>query len=129
MISFEYVLKEDIPKIWNKIQPMLERAVKLDPDKYNIEDVKAVLEDGTYTLWVSHDKKNENILGVLTTRFMEFPNSNGIGIDFIAGTRMKDWIEIGHKTIEKYARKNNCKFIQGFVVAKRGKAWDKFIGL
>ena len=34
MIQFKPIVKEDVPKYWDRIEPLLNKAVKLDADTY-----------------------------------------------------------------------------------------------
>lgn len=125
MIQFKPIAKEDVPKYWDRIEPLLNKAVKLDSDTYGIENLKFALEKGTtYSVWVAYDDEDHrNILGAITTRILKVASGRrGISIDFIGGTRMRDWIDIGHETIENLAKYNNCSFIQGY----GRRAWEKY---
>ena len=125
MIQFKPIVKEDVPKYWDRIEPLLNKAVKLDADTYGIESLKLALEQGTtYSVWVAYDDEDSrNILGAITTRILKVASGKrGISIDFIGGTRMRDWIDIGHETIENLAKYNNCSFIQGY----GRRAWEKY---
>ena len=124
MIKFEPISKEDILKFWDKLEPLLNKAVLLDQDTYGIENLKLSLQKGTYSVWVAYDDEDSrSILGAITTRIITVASKRkGISIDFIGGTRMKEWIDIGHETIENLAKHNDCAFIQGY----GRRAWEKY---
>jgi len=122
VIKFGHIKKEDISIYWDRLEPLLNKAVLLDSDSYGIESVKLALEQGTYAVWIAYDDE-DNILGAVTTRIMGVPSGRkGISIDFIGGTHMKDWIDTAHETIEDYAKNVNCNFIQGY----GRRAWEKY---
>ena len=121
MIKFQAVRVEDIPRGWSVIEPLLNRAAKVDHNNYGIKNIKRACELGNYLVWLAYDDEDkENPLGAVTTRVVEHPGGNGLALDWIGGTRMKDWINIGHETIERYAKENNFKFIQGY----GRRAWE-----
>ena len=124
MIKFQPVNKKDILKFWDSLEPLLNKAVLLDSDTYGIESLKLALQQGTYSVWVAYDDESpRDILGAITTRILKVASGRkGISIDFIGGTRMREWIDIGHESIENLAKTNNCSFIQGY----GRRAWEKY---
>ena len=45
-------------------------------------------------------------------------------MDFIGGTRMKEWLPQAQKTIEQFAVDNNCSHLEGY----GRKAWGRWLG-
>ena len=113
MIKFLPIKKEDILKYWDKLETHLNKAVKLDPDKYDIESIKNAAITGNYKVWVVFDDKNPNeVFASVATRILKFPKGNILNIEFVGGSRMKEWLEITHKTLEDYARSEGCISMQ-----------------
>ena len=122
MIKFGHINKEDIPLYWDRLEPLLNKAVILDSDTYSIESVKLAVEQGTYAVWIAYDN-DDNILGAITTRVMVVPSGKrGISLDFIGGARITDWIDMGQEMIENYAKEIKCDFIQGY----GRRAWERY---
>jgi hypothetical protein len=44
-------------------------------------------------------------------------------MDFIGGTRMKEWLPMAQRTIEKFARDNNCLHLEGY----GRRAWKRWL--
>lgn len=98
--------------VWNDVAPMLERAIKTARGKCTIDDVLAGVKNGSYLLWVVFI--DDEIVAAITSRVIEYPRCKAMALDWIAGKRMKDWIETANETMVIHARHNGCTHMEGY---------------
>ncbi len=110
-----------IKEKWDKIAPILNKAVCLSPTKIDIDDVLSASLAGSYLVWVVTDQ--EKIIAVVTTRLVPYPKGNAMALDFVAGDRMKECTNLVLTTIEDHAKHNKCIHLEGF----GRKAWGRYL--
>jgi hypothetical protein len=59
----------------------------------------------------------------MTTRVIEYPERKALAMDFIGGSRMKEWLPEAQRTLEKFAKDNNCLHLEGY----GRKAWKRWL--
>ncbi|MGC4008870.1 MAG: hypothetical protein QM805_07765 [Pseudomonas sp.] len=91
---------------------MLDKAVQTARGKCTIDDVLAMIKEGTYVLWVVFiDNK---IVAALTSRIVDYPRRKAMALDWIGGTRMKQWFGPVHRQMVIHARHNGCTHMEGY---------------
>ena len=112
-----------LPDVWPHVAPLLDKAVSLSPELIKIQDVYEAALSGAYVIWVALDEENGEFAGVITTRIISYPRCKAMAMDFIGGTRMKEWLEMAHEAIEEHAKRNDCTRLEGY----GRRAWSRFL--
>jgi len=112
-----------LPKVWQHIAPLLNKAVRLSPELLRINDVYEACLKGVYVVWVALDEDSGEFVGVISTRIIDYPRRKALAMDFIGGSRIKEWLEMAQEAIEEHARRNGCSHLEGY----GRRAWSKFL--
>lgn len=112
-----------LPKVWQHVAPLLNKAVRLSPEIIRINDVYEASLKGAYVVWVALDEESGEFIGVITTRIIDYPRRKALAMDFIGGSRMKEWLAMAQEAIEEHARRNDCSHLEGY----GRRAWSKFL--
>ena len=67
--------------------------------------------------------ENKKVIAAITTRIIEYPGKRGMAMDWIGGTRMLEWLPMAQRTLQKFAKENNCTHLEGY----GRKAWSKVL--
>ena len=108
--------------VWPQIEPILARAVKTLKGKFFVADIKEAAKKGDLAVWGVFDE--QKIVASFTTRIIAYPAGNAMALDWVAGTRMKEWLADGLKLMEKYAKEYNCRHLEGY----GRNAWSRVMG-
>lgn len=119
---FTIVPKEQLPHVWHDVVKVLEKSVDTSGGKFQMIDILKGILDDLYVLWVVIDDKDE-IVAAATTRLIVYPGKLGMALDWVGGTRMKEWSDLLMETIMEYARAHNCTHIEGY----GRKAWGRYL--
>lgn len=124
-MKFIPIMKEHIDSMWDFIEPTLHRAVGLTPDRIDTQDVYDGAKQGIYLLWIVFEEVDDQrfIQAVITTRVIEYPKTKALAIDFVAGTRMKEWLPVVMPILEELGKNNGCTHIEGY----GRRAWFKYL--
>ena len=119
-MMFSAVPKEVIDIVWDDAKKLLEPAVETAKGKMTIKDVYEFIKRDIYNLWVVME--DTKIVAVVTTRVIQYPESRALALDFIGGKKMKHWLPKAQKVINKFARDNGCRHLEGY----GRKAWIRW---
>lgn len=124
-MQFIPIPKDHVESMWQHVEPILQRAVGLTPDRIDTKDVYEGAKKGAYLMWlVTEERDNiQYIQAVLTTRIADYPKSKALCIDFVAGTRMKEWLPVVMPVLEELGKTNGCSHIEGY----GRRAWTKYL--
>ena len=89
-----------------------------------IDVLKGVFDD-VYVLWVVMDEE-DNIIAAFTTRLLVYPQRKGLALDWVGGTRMKEWEDQLISTMRKYANELGCSHLEGYGRKAWGRALKKY---
>ena len=104
---------------WPLVKPHLMRVIHMTAGRYTIHDVLEKLLSGQHQLWVAvDDDKNGEIVGVITTSFLQYPSRRMLSYDLCAGTDLPLWYEEMHALVERYAKDHGCDGLE--IVGRRG---------
>jgi hypothetical protein len=107
--------------VWPDVEPMLRRAIQSSGGYYNTAVILDGIFKGHLGLWVVLDDATP--IAALTTRIDKMPNATVLVMDWIGGTRMREWLPLAQKTFEQYGRDNGCTELHGF----GRKGWDRVL--
>ena len=123
-MKFSAVPKEAVKYIWKDVERVLEKSVNTATGKAELIDVLKGILDGTYVLWVVLDDDNK-LIAAMTTRIIEYPRHRSMALDWVGGSRMKEWLDMGMKIIIDFATKNGCNSLEGYGRKAWGRALKK----
>jgi len=112
-----------LPKVWQHVAPLLNKAVRLSPELIRIKDVYDAALAGVYVCWVAVDEDSGEFVGVITTRIIDYPQRKALAMDFIGGSRIKEWLGMAQEAIEEHAKRNDCSHLEGY----GRRAWLKYL--
>lgn len=122
-ILFTAVPHAVVDVVWPDIKPMVERATKTSGGRYTPQSVLEGINSGVLALWVVMD--GDAAIAALTTRVEVFPTGKrSLSIDWIGGTRMKEWLPVAHEVLTDYAKSYGCVQLQGY----GRKGWLRALG-
>ena len=120
-IQLTSVPAEAVGVVWSDVEPMLQKAIDSSGGYYNTAVILDGIFKGVLGLWVVLDDLKP--IAALTTRVDKMPNATVLVMDWIGGTRMKEWLPLAQNTFEQYARDNGCTELHGY----GRKGWDRFL--
>lgn len=116
------VPREHLAVIWPVVEPMLEGALKTAPGKMTTNDVISAAYQGTYLIWVI--LIDEDIVASVTTRIIDYPQCRAMALDWVGGTKMRQWFSPAMRVIKEHAVRNGCAHMEGY----GREAWMRWIG-
>ena len=123
-LIFTPIPKDYASAIWPNVAKVLKRSVATADGKYEVDDILDMVLKDELVLWVVLDTNNDEIIAAVTTRLIEYPQGNAMALDWVGGTRMKEWLPMAHPIMVSYAEDHNCKYLEGY----GRKAWGRMLG-
>ena len=112
---------------WPYVKDLVKKPIDRTLGERNLDDIYYSLIHEQLTLWVAIDKE-DGIIGILITQIIFYPQYNVLALPLIGAKPhtinkwfLKSWKK--DSPLLEYARKNNCKRIEGY--ARDG--WLKMI--
>ena len=118
------VPKESVKYIWKDVERVLKKSADTAEGKVGLIDVLKGILDGTYVLWVVFD--NDEVVASFTTRIIEYPQRRSMALDWVGGSRMKEWQDAAMDKITQFAVLNNCQHLEGYGRKAWGRALKKY---
>tara|TARA_X000000950_G_scaffold216463_1_gene260495 strand:- start:5932 stop:6339 length:408 start_codon:yes stop_codon:yes gene_type:complete len=109
------VPQEDLILVWNKVAPLLEKALD---NTYDIQDILEGLDKKRFQLFISW---NEGIESAVVTEIAVYPQAKILRYVLAGGSNLENWLDRIQVKIERFAKLNNCTQLE---VAGR-KGWIK----
>jgi hypothetical protein len=110
-----------IPKLWNRIEPMLEKVVKHSEGELTTNHYLDYLMDDKMQLWVAIE--DNNIVMCMVTQFINYPTKKILRVLSISGERFKELHGRFNGMIEEFALENNCSALELW----GRKGWKKML--
>ena len=111
--------------VWKDVEKLLKKSVATAKDKSGTIDVLAGILNGTYVLWAVMDE-DDSIIAAFTTRLIIYPQRKALVLDFVGGTRMKEWNDHLIDTMRKYANELGCSHLEGYGRKAWGRSLQKY---
>lgn len=102
------VPKERVNDLWAQVEHFVASYVERSFGRYLLEDVKGVITDGTFQLWIAVE--DERIKASAMTQVFEFPQLRELQIIMCSGSDRGQWFDF-IKRIEDYASAIGAKRI------------------
>lgn len=118
------VPKEAVKYIWKDVEKVLKKSVATAETKIQLIDVLKGILDDTYVLWVVFEE--DEVVAAFTTRIIEYPQRRSMALDWVGGSRMKEWLDIGMEKVIEFASLNNCEHLEGYGRKAWGRALSKY---
>lgn len=122
-MKFTAIHPKLLPDVWPHVAPLLDKAVTLNPEIIDLGDVYTASLSGVYVVWVAVDEETGAFVGAVTTRILTYPKTKALAMDFIGGSRMKEWLHLAQEAVEEHARRNGCTHLEGY----GRRAWSKYL--
>ena len=111
--------------MWKDVEEVLKKSVNTVKNKAEMIDVLKGVFDDTYVLWVVMDE-GDSIIAAFTTRLLVYPQRKALALDWVGGTRMKEWEDQLISTMRKYANELGCSHLEGYGRKAWGRALKKY---
>jgi len=115
------VPREVLGIVWGDVGKLLYKSVDTSNGKYSIDDLYHSINNGQYVLWIVMDK--DEPVAAITTSIISYPGRKAMAMDWIGGSRMREWLPMAMKTLSEYSRKNGCTHLEGY----GRKAWGRWL--
>lgn len=124
---------ENVADVWDRVEPLLAKAMKIANDRYRTIDLLDQILRGEQFLWIAFDEEKE-IKAAITTRLIDYPGKRVLSLQFCGGDDMEQWLSEFHDTLEKFARAEHCEAMElvgrkGWVRALEDKGWSSSLVL
>jgi hypothetical protein len=100
-VSLHHILPHQLPQVWAKAAPLLQKAIDLEPDLITIEQVEYSVRTGRTFLLV-WEEPGEGITGAVTVEFIDYPRERVAHVNLMGGKGVvrdyvfdeaKDWMK------------------------------------
>jgi hypothetical protein len=106
----DVVNPNDLPKLWQELQPLIEEACRWSNGQFNALSVVNGVLDGALRLVVFFEKDKVQSAMVLT--ISEFPTQRRIlEVLLASGTAMREWMKLEGELMT-YAKANGCHAVR-----------------
>jgi hypothetical protein len=112
-----------VDQVWGTVEPYLKKALKYTVGKYEPEDVRSLVVDYGYPLWIAFD--DEGIKGAVITRFIQYPRKKYLFLEFCGGRDGFSWKAPMLDVLRSWAKDNGCDGIEGAGRAGWRKVFEK----
>jgi hypothetical protein len=119
------VPSEAVRHVWKDVEKVLKKSVATAQGKSETIDVLAGILTDIYVLWVVMDD-DDSIVAAFTTRLLVYPQRKALALDFVGGTRMKEWNDQLIDTMRKYANELGCSHLEGYGRKAWGRSLKKY---
>ena len=116
---------EAVGHVWKDVDRVLKKAVATVDNKAEMIDILDGIYDGTYVLWVVIDEQDD-VIAAFTTRLIVYPQRKALALDWVGGTRMKEWEDQLIDTMRSYANELECSHLEGYGRKAWGRALKKY---
>lgn len=97
--------RDEIGAVWDEVRPWIARACETSRGKFDADDIRSSLLDGTNQLWIW---KTPTAFAVGITCLSNYPQQRVCNLRIVTGTNMAEWYEPCIETIERWAKANGC---------------------
>lgn len=106
------ILHDEVDDVWAIVAPLLQKAIDVSEQDFDIDDVYWDIVERNMQLWVWADK-NDDIVAACVTQLINKPRKRICSIPLIGGKDMKSWI-LCEPAIIEWAKVNGCVQLEGY---------------
>lgn len=118
--SVYWVPRDRIDDAWPLVKDLLASGLRYSHGRINIEDLRALIDEGQVYLWVAI--KGGQIICAAALEFVQYPQKRACRLISVAGGTRNEWLH--HRlSIDQWARDNDCDTIE--LVGRPG--WRKVL--
>jgi len=110
MIKVSMVPSDQVIKLWDEVEPHLQKAAEYTYGRYQVGDILDCITDYDFTLWIAFNEKE--IKGAVVTKFSQYPRSKYLDLVFCGGDELEIWKAPMLKLLQHWAFDNECKGIE-----------------
>lgn len=107
-------------KYWDYVKDDIERALNLDSNRINIEDVYEAIVNKEMQLWAIHDG---DIHAVMTTEIAEYAQLKAVRIVTVTGKDCEQWLDLLIDTVSRWGAENGANAVE--FIGRKG--WEKVL--
>ena len=111
MYKVSLVPTNEVTKVWNKVEPLVDKVIPYTYGRMLTVDVLHSLIINHYHLWIIYKEKDE-IEAIAITEFMKYPRKTVLLINFISGDKLDDWVKELDKVLVKFSKESGCDFLE-----------------
>lgn len=120
-LTFSYVAPELLDVVWEDAEKLLAPAIATSDGKFTSASVREALDHQMLILWLVSEGTTP--IAAITTRVIVFPTRRALAMDWIGGSRMKEWLPIAMPIIREYAAYQKCEHLEGY----GRRAWERWL--
>lgn len=107
------VLAEELPYVWEKVEPLIAKAVSHSKGRYSTKTIVDALLNRDMQLWIVLE--NNQVLGAGITEIIKFSTGlNMARMVTVSGKKFKEWREYAEGVISAWALEQGCQKMEGF---------------
>ena len=104
------VLEEDFDAFLDIGMRLIAPAIKRQSKNITLSDIEGDIRGGNSVMWLIYVE--DTLTAALTTSVIRHPQRNTLRIEFMGGTRMREWMSDAMKTFSDLAKKANLGAIE-----------------
>ncbi len=116
MYEVSLVPTNEITKVWDRIEPLVDKVIPYTYGRMLTVDVLHSLITNQYHLWIIYkddkDKWDGEVEAIAITEFMKYPRKTVLLINFISGDNLDDWVKELDKVLVKFSKESGCDFLE-----------------
>lgn len=118
-LAFSAVPPAALDIVWPAAAGLLAPAVEFSKGRYTLEQMWQDLQKQDLALWLVLDGTNP--IAAMTTRILQYPACRVLGMEWIGGERMEEWLPQAQETLASYGRDHDCDQLEGY----GRKGWER----
>lgn len=115
------VLEADFDEFLSKGLDLIAPAVERQSNDVTLDDIEDDIRGGGAVMWIVHVE--DTLVAAITTCVVKHPQRNTLKIEFMGGTRMKQWMGKAIKVLSDLAEKAGL----GALEADGRKGFEKYV--
>jgi len=106
-MQISVVMPQHIEEVWPKVEEYLEGAAKYTYGRYDVDDIKSLITEYDWLLWIAFEEGG-NVKGTVVTHFIDYPRARYLSCPFVAGEDLDSWKAPMLNTLKRWARDSYC---------------------
>ena len=105
--TFESIIYsiDEIDSIWDQVKDQIKRT---DCEFLNHNDIKTLLKEGYYILWVVREINTKKIMAVVIIEMVQYIRHKISRVVSIGGDKMQEWLNYHLHALEEWSKSKGC---------------------